>query len=77
MTKEKNLAVDWDELPLILSARDIYENILGINRTAVYEILNREDLPTLRVGKRILVQKDTFRRFLEEKAANREHIATG
>ena len=48
-----------DELPATLSAIDI-SNYLGISKTNSYQLMNRADFPTLKLGKRKLVPKDKF-----------------
>ena len=48
-----------DELPATLSAIDI-SNYLGISKANSYQLMNRADFPTLKLGKRKLVPKDKF-----------------
>lgn len=47
------------DLPATLSARDISE-YLGISKANSYQLMNRSDFPTLKLGKRKLVPKDKF-----------------
>lgn len=54
----------YDELPLALSARDI-SAALCISRSGAYELMKREDFPSMHVGARIIVPKTAFIRWLE------------
>lgn len=56
---------DFEQLPLTLSAEDVAA-VLGISRTNAYALLHREDFPTLKIGKRLLVPKDRFIRWISE-----------
>lgn len=55
----------YDDLPLTLSADDVAA-VLGISRTNAYALLHREDFPTLKIGKRLLVPRDRFIRWIDE-----------
>ena len=48
---------NYDELPTVLNATQLAAT-LGISRAGAYQLLNRRDFPTLRIGKRMLVPKD-------------------
>lgn len=50
--------------------------LLGINVTAAYELAKRRDFPAIRVGKRIIVPKDAFYRWLEKAALDKESGST-
>ena len=49
----------YDELPLFLNAEQL-SSVLGISRSAAYELMAQRSFPSLRVGKRLLVQKEKF-----------------
>ncbi|MGN1008170.1 MAG: helix-turn-helix domain-containing protein [Butyricicoccus sp.] len=38
--------------------------ILGISVSGAYDLFHREDFPTLRIGRRLLVTKDNFEQWL-------------
>ncbi len=38
--------------------------ILGVSKSAAYDLLHREDFPTLRIGKRLLVVASRFDEWL-------------
>ena len=65
MKKEKTVYLSFDELPLNLSADDV-SGILGISRANAYILLHREDFPTIRIGKRIMIPRDRFLAWLNE-----------
>ena len=53
-----------DELPLTLNAKDI-AGYLNISLTCAYYVMNSENFPVLRIGKRLLVTKTHFLEWLE------------
>lgn len=53
-----------DELPLFLNAALVAE-VLGIAPSSAYELMHEKDFPTLRVGSRMVVPKDSFIRWVE------------
>lgn len=56
---------------MVLTASDI-QTALGIGRRQTYELLNRSDFPTIRLGKKIIVPREAFLRWLD---AQTEHAA--
>lgn len=52
---------------LVLTASDI-QTALGIGRRQTYELLNRADFPTVRLGRKILVPREAFLRWLDAQA---------
>ena len=52
-----------DELPLVLSAREV-AGYLNISLTSAYYVLNSRGFPVLKVGKRLLVTRDNFLNWL-------------
>ena len=57
-----NSFTNEDQIPYMLTAKDI--QAMGFSRPMVYQLLNREDMPTVRIGKRVFVQKDRFLEWL-------------
>lgn len=47
-----------EQLPLMMTAKDL--QAMGFSRQITYQLLNREDAPTVRIGKRIFVPKYKF-----------------
>ena len=62
---------------ITLSARDLAE-LLGISRSAAYALFHREDFPTLKIGRRLLVTHDALMQWglqrgrRQEKCLNRQ-----
>lgn len=55
---------DFNELPLILNADDI-ASVMQISRAYAYEVLHSKSLPVIVLGKRRLVSRDKFFKWLE------------
>ena len=54
----------WDQLPLMMNAEQV-AMVLEISRAGAYQILHREDFPCIRLGKRMMVRREAFLRWLE------------
>ena len=54
------------DLPLTLNAMDVAE-ALGISRAAAYTLVQSEAFPHMRIGKRILIPKEAFLRWIAER----------
>ena len=55
----------YDDLPLFLNAKTVAE-VLGVAPASGYELMHQEGFPSLRVGSRIVVPKDSFIRWVRE-----------
>lgn len=53
-----------NELPGILGVKELTA-YLGISRVGAYNLLHREDFPTLHVNTRLLVTRDTLLAWME------------
>jgi len=62
---QNNQYKSFDDLPLMLTVNNVAE-VLGISRTGAYELVRRPDFPTLNIGKRIVVPKEEFARWVRE-----------
>lgn len=49
----------YDELPLFFNAESVGK-VLGISSTTAYELMHREDFPSIKIGNRIIVPKEKF-----------------
>lgn len=58
---------NFPNIPNCLTADDI-QAILKISRAGVYTLMHREDFPTIRIGKRMLVPEDKFVQWLDEQS---------
>ena len=43
---------------------------LGISRPTAYTLANRDDFPSIRIGKRIIIPRDAFVKWLHETVAD-------
>ena len=57
--KGNNTYTSLDQLPLALCAEDVAQ-ALHISRGNAYNLLHREDFPTIHIGKRMIVPRDRF-----------------
>ena len=61
-TKFKN----YMDLPLMLSVPEVGE-VLGISRAGAYELVRSKGFPKVKIGNRIVVPKDRFIQWIEER----------
>lgn len=54
----------------IVMTADEVRQALGIGRRQVYDLLNRSDFPSIRLGRKILVPRDAFLRWLDKQAGS-------
>lgn len=52
-----------NDFPLLLSAKDMQK--MGISRAMSYQILNRSDLPVIKIGGRKMIKRDEFLAWLD------------
>ncbi len=57
----------YAELPLFLNAA-LLAKVLGIAPSSAYELLHEEDFPVLKIGSRLVVPKEKFIQWVEEKS---------
>lgn len=48
---------------------------IGINRNAAYDLVKSGDLPSIRIGRRIVIPRLALERWLEERASDRAPAA--
>ncbi len=56
----------YDELPLFLNAETVAK-LLGISISSSYELMHEKGFPSLRIGSRLIITKEKFRQWVEEK----------
>ena len=61
----KNVYTHYDQLPQVLNA-DQLASFLNISRANAYTLLHRHDFPTIKLGKRMMVQKDKLLAWLDK-----------
>ena len=59
---------NYDELPLMLSVPEVAA-VLGISRAGAYELVKGKDFPSLKIGSRIVVPKEKFIQWIDEKTS--------
>ena len=60
---KESIYKNYDELPLFLNA-ELVGKVLGVSSTTAYEVMHREDFPSMRVGNRLIVPKEKFREWV-------------
>ena len=53
----------YDELPLLLNMKQV-ASLFGISDSSAYELVQEEDFPSLRIGKRIIVPKEELQKWI-------------
>lgn len=53
------------DLPITLTANDL-SSVLGLSVAGAYNLMNEEGFPLLKIGKRKMVLRDNFLRWLEQ-----------
>ena len=53
----------YDELPLLLNVKQV-ASVLGISDSGAYELIQEDDFPSLRIGKRIVVPKENLQQWI-------------
>ena len=69
--------VDSDDTQKL--ALDLWPDVgkaLGLGRNSTYEAARRGDIPTIRIGRRILVPRAALQRFLESAGQQEAELAT-
>ena len=61
--------LDLQQMPMMLDVKDLTA-ILGLSRAGVYQLMHRKDFPTLKIGKRMLVPKDSFGEWIAQNIGN-------
>ena len=57
---------NYMDLPLMLSVPEVGE-VLGISRAGAYELVRSKGFPKVKIGNRIVVPKDRFIQWIEER----------
>ena len=54
----------YSDLPLFLNAH-LVAQVLGVSISSAYELMHETGFPALRIGSRIVVPKEKFRRWVD------------
>ena len=60
---KKSVFTSYDELPLLLNVKQLAD-LLGVSDSSVYELIQEDDFPSLRIGKRIVVPKEELSKWI-------------
>lgn len=66
---KESVYTSYDELPLFLNAETV-SKLLGISISSSYELMHEKGFPSLRIGSRLIVPKEKFSRWIEEKTGS-------
>lgn len=61
---EQKRVYSKEQLPMILGAAEIAAT-LGISRAKAYQLFHRNDFPSIKIDKRLLVNRDRFFAWLD------------
>lgn len=61
----KKKITSFDNLPLIMSVSDV-QCALRISKQNAYQIMAKPNFPKMKIGKRVLVEKEAFKKWLKE-----------
>lgn len=61
----------YDELPLFLNAVTVAK-VLGVSPSSGYELMHEADFPVLKVGSRMVVPKEKFRGWVEQRTGGQQ-----
>ena len=53
-----------EDMPLVLNVEDIADTLM-IGRNKAYNLVNSEGFPSIRIGRKILVPKDEFEKWVK------------
>ena len=59
----KSIYTSYDELPLLLNVKQLAD-LLGVSDSSVYELIQEDGFPSLRIGKRIVIPKEELREWI-------------
>ena len=60
---KRSIYTSYDELPLLLNVKQLAD-LLGVSDSSVYELIQEDGFPSLRIGKRIVVPKEERREWI-------------
>lgn len=71
MARNATTETRWEDLPLILTVREV-AGALNIGTAVAYSLCHRRDFPALRIGRVIRVPRESLRRWLDKETASGE-----
>ena len=68
---KESIYKSYEELPLFLNA-DTVAKVLGVSPSTGYELMHEKNFPALKIGRRIVVPKEKFMRWVEQNTGGAE-----
>ena len=62
---------NYEQLPLFLNANTV-SRVLGIAISSAYELMHEKDFPAIRIGSRLVVPKEKFIAWVDEKSEGKK-----
>lgn len=53
----------YEELPLLLNVKQL-AGLLGVSESSAYELVQEDNFPSVRIGKRIVIPKEELHRWI-------------
>ena len=60
---KKSIYKSYEELPLLLNVKQLAD-LLCVSDSSVYELIQENGFPSLRIGKRIVIPKEELREWI-------------
>ena len=60
---KKSIYTNYDELPQLLHTQQLVD-LMGVSESSIYEPIQEDDFPSLRIGKRVVVPKEELRKWI-------------
>ena len=62
---------NYEQLPLFLNANTV-SRVLGIAISSAYELMHEKDFPSIRIGSRLVVPKEKFIAWVDQKSGGKK-----
>ena len=62
---------NYEQLPLFLNANTV-SRVLGIAISSAYELMHEKDFPSIRIGSRLVVPKEKFSAWVDQKSGGKK-----
>ena len=66
---------ELNDLPIMLNAKQV-QSVLGLSRSATYNLLNSDRFPRIRLGSRIVVPRSELMKWLDEQLKSQMSTAS-
>ncbi len=61
---KESIYKSYDELPLFLNA-EMVAKLLGVSPSSAYELMHEKDFPSIRIGNRLIIPKESFQEWVK------------